>query len=176
MKVLKKRKIALIIFVSFILVESISLATYKLSAETRASDNMKEFLNEECLLTIEEERTLELINEYREEKGLDELKTFAKLQEMAYLKGKDIVENDYFSHKSENLGTPFEMLKENGVEYSIAGENLAGNITPERAVEAWINSELHRENIEEKDFEYTGICVIDSEIYVKVFVQIFLGV
>ena len=92
------------------------------------------------------------------------------------MKAKDIVDNEYFSHNSKNLGTPFEMIQNNGIEYRIAGENLAGNITPEKAVEAWINSRLHRENIEEGEFEYTGICVMDSPVYGKVFVQIFLGI
>ena len=176
MKLLKKKKIALIIFLSFILIESISLATYQMSTESRASETMQELVNEQSLLTIDEEKTLELINKYRKEKGLKELKTFAKLQEVAYLKAKDIVENEYFSHESKNLGTPFAMLHNNGIEYRIAGENLAGNISPEKAVEAWINSELHRDNIEEKNFEYTGICVIESPKYGKVFVQIFLGI
>lgn len=176
MKVLKKKKSTLIIFVSFILIESISLATYQMNTESKASETMKELVNEESLLTIEEEKTLELINKYRKEKGLKELKTFAKLQQVAYLKAKDIVENQYFSHKSKNLGTPFEMLQNNEIEYKMAGENLAGNISPEKAVEAWINSDLHRENIEEKSFEYTGICVMESPVYGKVFVQIFLEI
>lgn len=82
----------------------------------------------------------------------------------------------FYIEKCLRSGTPFAMLHNNGIEYRIAGENLAGNISPEKAVEAWINSELHRDNIEEKNFEYTGICVIESPKYGKVFVQIFLGI
>jgi len=176
MKVLKKKSIALIIFVSFIFIQGITLVTNASIVNSKPSEKMQELINEQSLLTKEERETLELINIYRKERGLKELKPFAKLQEVAYMKAKDIVDNEYFSHNSENLGTPFEMIQNNGIEYKIAGENLAGNINPEKAVDAWINSRLHRENIEEGEFEYTGICVIDSPIYGKVFVQIFIGI
>ena len=68
------------------------------------------------------------------------------------------------------------MLKSNGIEYKVAGENLAGNITEARAVNAWINSPAHRDNILDESYEYTGICVVESETYGKIFVQLFLGV
>lgn len=129
----------------------------------------------EASLTEEEQETLDLINEYRKKNGLKPLKTFAKLEDMATLKANDIVENEYFSHTSEKLGTPFEMLKNNGISYEVAGENLAGNISPKKAVEAWINSPAHKANILDEEYEYTGIAVIESPIYGKVFTQIFLG-
>ena len=68
------------------------------------------------------------------------------------------------------------MLKNNGVTYKIAGENLAGSTTPEKAVEAWINSPSHRDNILEDRFEYTGIYVIESPVYGRIFVQLFIGI
>lgn len=130
---------------------------------------------EENFLTEEEQQVLILINEYRKKNGLEELKSYSKLQEMSKMKAKDIVQNEYFSHVSPNIGSPFEMLEENEIDYLIAGENLAGNITPGKAVDAWICSESHRQNILEERFEYTGICVIESPIYGKVFVQLFIG-
>ncbi len=68
------------------------------------------------------------------------------------------------------------MLRNNKISYKIAGENLAGNTTPKKAVEAWINSTSHRENILEEDFTYTGIYVIESKTYGKIFVQLFIGI
>ena len=113
---------------------------------------------------------------YRIQNGLEVLKPLARLQQTAKLKAKDLVENEYFAHDSEQLGTPFEMLKANQVDYDIAGENLAGNMTPEKAVESWMNSKTHKENILEERFNYTGICVIESPVYGKVFVQLFIGI
>lgn len=181
MKISKIRIGILFIFVIVIFIESISIATYQISilGDTEKSDikQMKRLIEqEEADLTGEEEETLNLINEYRKRNGLDELKPFSDLQEVAKIKAEDLVENGYFSHVSERLGTPFEMLKNNQIEYMTAGENLAGNTTPQRAVEAWINSPSHKENILEEDFKYTGICVIESPIYGKVFVQLFIGI
>ena len=68
------------------------------------------------------------------------------------------------------------MLKANQVDYDIAGENLAGNMTSKKAVESWINSKTHRENILEERFNYTGVCVIESPVYGKIFVQLFIGI
>lgn len=127
-------------------------------------------------LSTEERDTLNLINEYRNENGLESLKPCYELQEVAKLKAEDLVNNNYFAHNSEKLGTPFEMLEANNVDYQIAGENLAGNTTCKRAVNAWINSEAHRDNILEEKYEYTGIYVIDSDIYGKIYVQLFMGV
>jgi len=181
MKISKRKIDILIIFTIFILIESISFATYKtvVLGSTQKNDiiEMKEIIEKENVnLTEEEQETLDLINNYRKENNLKELKPYSKLQNVAKLKAIDLVENDYFSHTSPNLGTPFEMLEENGIDYVLAGENLAGNTTPKRAFEAWINSKSHRENILESKFEYTGICVIESEVYGKVFVQLFMGI
>ena len=170
-----RRLCILFIFILVILIESISFATYT-TALLREDDKRNIIEKEENFLTEEEQETLDFINAYRKENGLKELKPFSKLQTIAEKKGKDIVQNGYFSHISPTLGTPFEMLAQNEVDYGIAGENLAGNINPEKAVDAWINSRLHRENIEEGEFEYTGICVMDSPVYGKLFVQIFLGI
>lgn len=148
MKISTKKIDILIIFVIFILIETISLATYQ---NVLAAENDKENKIIEMKSIIEQEEV-----ELSEEETLDLI-------------------NEYFSHISESLGTPFEMLKSNGITYKIAGENLEWNITLEKAVKAWINSTTHKENILEGRFEYTGVCVIESPVYGKVFVQLFIG-
>lgn len=174
LKVSNRKFVTLLIFVITILAGTISLAFSQSEAKTK--EEMREIVSETAFLTEEEEETLRLINECRKENGLSELKPVSKLQEIARLKGKDLVENEYFSHTSEILGTPFEMLQNNGIDYEKAGENLAGSMTPERAVKAWINSPSHKENILKSEYEYTGIAVVDSETYGKVFVQLFITI
>lgn len=174
MKVSTRKIVTLFIFVILILIETISLGMYQESISKK--ERMQSIVKVEANLNSEEEETLRLINEYRKENGLKELKTVSKLQEVAKLKAEDLVQNEYFSHTSKALGTPFEMLQDNGIAYTKAGENLAGNQTPERAVEAWINSPAHRDNILKAEYEYTGICVIDSPVYGKIFVQLFITI
>lgn len=181
MKILIKRINISLVFLAIISIEVISVVIYNgASIAVNEEKNKKE--NEifvemsNAQLTEDEQMTLDLINEYREENGLADLKPLSSLQNVAKLKAEDLVNNQYFSHTSEQLGTPFEMLQNNNVEYKIAGENLAGNINCKRAVEAWINSPLHRDNILDERFEYTGICAIDSPVYGRVYVQIFIGI
>lgn len=163
----------LINIILFMMYESISFGT---TARGDLEEIRRLVEEEKTVLSYDEQEVLDLVNKYRKENGIDELSAFSKLQDVAKLKAIDLVENEYFSHISERLGTPFEMLENNGVVYTIAGENLARGSSIEKVVEAWINSPLHRDNILEKKFEYTGICVVESDTYGKVFVQLFMGV
>ena len=56
-----------------------------------------------------------------------------------------------------------------------AGENLAGTQTINLAVNGWMNSESHRDNILEERYKYTGIYIINSKVYGQIYVQVFLG-
>ena len=163
----------LINIILFMMYESISFGT---TARGDLEEIRRLVEEEKTVLSYDEQEVLDLVNKYRKENGIDELSAFSKLQDVAKLKAIDLVENEYFSHISERLGTPFEMLENNGVVYTIAGENLARGSSIEKVVEAWINSPLHRDNILEKKFEYTGICVVESDTYGKVFVLLFMGV
>ncbi len=176
---ISKVKIGILFFIVFIfLIETISFSIYKLqetekddikaSKDSIIEDNQSE-LNEE------EQEVLNLINKYRNENGLEDLKIYSKLQETAKIKAKDLEKNNYFSHISPNFGVLTNLLDKNGVYYKVAGENLAGNINSKKAVEAWINSESHKNNILDEQFTYTGISVVDSSIYGKIFVQMFIG-
>mgnify|MGYP004670631607 FL=1 len=179
MSLSKIRFCILSIIVFFTLFEGVLLTKYQKISLAQLSKNNQikmQLEDEKVFLTNEEQETLDLINKYRKKQNLEELKPLACLQNIAKIKAEDLVQNYYFSHTSANLGTPFEMLESNGVYYKIAGENLAGNANPQKAVEAWINSKEHRDNILEQNFNYTGICVIDSPIYGKVFVQLFIGI
>ena len=170
MKLSKKNIAIIIMLVIMFFIESYSIASYQTNTLMENENNIIE-----ANLTEEEQEVLNLINKNREERGIKTLKTYSKLQQIAKLKAVDIVTNNYFSHNSPTLGTPFEMLKAYGIDYKISGENLAGNINSERAVNAWMNSESHRENILEEKYEYTGICVLNSKTYGNVYVELFIG-
>ncbi|GAE89550.1 CAP domain-containing protein [Acetivibrio straminisolvens] len=126
-------------------------------------------------LNADEQRTLELINKERTKAGLEPLKIDAELQKVARLKAQDMVEKNYFSHQSPTYGSPFDMMRQFDINFRTAGENIAGNRTVEGAVQAWMNSEGHRKNILNANFNYTGIGVVESPQYGKMFVQMFIG-
>ena len=126
-------------------------------------------------LSTDEKEVFNLINNQRTQNGLSALKIDAEALNVARIKAKDLVDNNYFSHNSPIYGSPFDMLKSFKVSYKSAGENLAGNSTNSGAVNAWMNSSGHRANILNSSFNYTGIGVVSSPKYGKIYVQIFLG-
>lgn len=126
-------------------------------------------------LSKDETETLNLINEQRKKQGLKQLKIDQEVQRVAKIKAQDMVDNNYFSHNSPIYGSPFEMLKNFKISYKTAGENIAGNSNNNGAVNAWMNSSGHKANILNTSFNYTGIGIVSSPKYGKIYVQIFVG-
>lgn len=126
-------------------------------------------------LTADEQEVFNLINAQRTVAGLSALKIDEELQNVARIKAKDMVDNNYFSHNSPTYGTPFNMIKNFGITYKAAGENIAGNSTNKGAVNAWMNSSGHKANILSSNYNYTGIGVVSSPKYGKIYVQMFIG-
>lgn len=126
-------------------------------------------------LSADEQEVFNLINNQRTQNGLSALKIDSEVQKVARIKAQDMVNNNYFSHTSPTYGSPFDMLKSYKVSYNTAGENIAGNSSNSGAVNAWMNSSGHRANILNKSFNYTGIGVVNSPKYGKVYVQMFIG-
>ena len=126
-------------------------------------------------LTSDELETFNLINNQRTQNGLSALKIDTELQRVARIKAQDMVNNNYFDHNSPTYGTPFNMMKSFGITYKTAGENIAGNSNNSGAVSAWMNSSRHRANILNSSYNYTGLAVVSSPKYGKVYVQMFIG-
>ena len=126
-------------------------------------------------LSSNEKEVFDLINKQRTNNGLTALKMDTEALNVARIKAKDMVDNNYFSHNSPTYGSPFDMLKSFKVTYKTAGENIAGNSSNSAAVTAWMNSSGHKANILNSSFNYTGIGVVKSSKYGKVYVQIFIG-
>lgn len=126
-------------------------------------------------LSSDEKEVFDLINKQRTNNGLAALKIDSGALQVARVKAQDMVDNNYFSHNSPIYGSPFDMLKSFKVTYKTAGENIAGNSSNTGAVNAWMNSSGHKANILNSSFNYTGIGVVKSSKYGKIYVQIFLG-
>jgi len=126
-------------------------------------------------LTKDELEVFNLINQQRTNNGLSALKIDLEVQNVARIKAKDMVDNNYFSHTSPTYGSPFDMLSSFKISYKTAGENIAGNSNNQATVMAWMNSSGHRANILNSSFTYTGVGVVSSSKYGKVYVQMFIG-
>ena len=126
-------------------------------------------------LTSDELETFNLVNKQRLNSGLPALKVDSELQRVARIKAQDLVNNNYFDHNSPTYGSPFNMMKNFGITYKTAGENIAGNSSNSAAVTAWMNSPGHKANILNNSYNYTGLAVVSSPKYGKIYVQMFIG-
>ena len=125
--------------------------------------------------TADEQAMLNLVNKARADAGIGPLQFDAELLKVARLKAKDMVDNNYFSHQSPTYGSPFDMMKQFGINFKTAGENIAGNQTVDAAFKAWMNSPGHKANILNGNYNYTGIGIVSGSTYGKMFVQMFIG-
>lgn len=120
-----------------------------------------------------EKKVVELTNAEREKQGLKPLQLDEELSKVAKEKSKDMQSKNYFDHNSPTYGSPFDMMKKFGVEYSSAGENIAkGQASPEEVVQAWMNSEGHRKNIMNSSFTHIGVGHVAEGNY---WTQMFIG-
>lgn len=101
---------------------------------------------------------LRLVNIERNKEGLSSLKLGDTLTQVATLKSQDMADNNYFNHISPTYGTPWEMMKQFGIKYTLAGENIAyGYGSPEAVMIGWMNSPGHRSNILNPRFGTLGV-------------------
>ncbi len=115
---------------------------------------------------------LELTNQERAKNGVPALKLDVELSKVARTKSADMKAKGYFDHNSPTYGSPFDMMKQFGITYKSAGENIAmGQRTPEEVVNAWMNSEGHRKNILNASFTHLGVgYVADGNYWTQMFI------
>ena len=120
-----------------------------------------------------EKEVVRLVNEIRVKNGLKELTYDWELSRVARYKSQDMKDNRYFSHTSPTYGSPFQMIKNFGLSYRSAGENIAkGYKTPQAVVNGWMNSSGHRANILNASYNRIGVGYVANGNY---WTQMFIG-
>ncbi len=120
-----------------------------------------------------ENEVIRLVNEIRVKNGLNTLTADWELSRVARYKSQDMKDNNYFSHTSPVYGSPFNMMKNFGISYKTAAENIAkGQKSPQAVVNAWMNSSGHRANILNSSFKKIGVGYVASGNY---WTQMFIG-
>jgi len=116
------------------------------------------------VMTQEEMRFVELVNQERASRGLRQLTINPVLVEAARKHSEEMGRLSYFSHNSPTQGLRTAMdryLAERGSRpsWALVGENLfyCSIVDVERGHEALMNSEGHRANILEPRFESIGV-------------------
>lgn len=105
-------------------------------------------------------QVLELVNEAREENGLQPLELDPQLCGLACVRAREAAR--LWSHTRPNGLECHSVYEEYGIDRDFwTGENLAnsGLRDPRQTVDAWLESETHRENILYPDYTAAGIAV-----------------
>ncbi len=123
--------------------------------------------------TEDEQRMLDLVNAERTKRDLPPLAMDATLRALARSYALDLFARGYFSHTSKEGLSPFDRMRNAGVIYGLAGENLALAPTLDLAHDGLMQSPGHRANILNSGFRKVGIGVLDGGVYGKMFVQEF---
>jgi uncharacterized protein YkwD len=98
------------------------------------------------------------INLLRRRTAAPQLTANYHLDVAAQRHAEDMLARSYFAHRSPDGSTVRERARAAGYEWAAIGENLAaGQRTIDQAVEDWMHSAGHRENILDQRFTDTGV-------------------
>ncbi|MFE2978668.1 CAP domain-containing protein [Streptomyces sp. NPDC059258] len=102
---------------------------------------------------------LALVNQERAKVGCSPLSTSAPLTSLAQNFSEDMAARGFFDHTDPDGDTPWDRAAQAGVQ-GLGAENIArGQADAQAVMEAWMNSEGHRENILNCDYKTIGIGV-----------------
>jgi hypothetical protein len=114
---------------------------------------------------ISPDEVIRLTNEKRVQNGLAPLNTNSVLSQAAQAKGADMLNKGYWAHVAPDGTQPWTFFANFGYKYRYAGENLARDFSnPSSAVEAWMNSPSHRENLLSDKYKEIGVAVVEGSL------------
>lgn len=132
------------------------------SAEQRLPGPLRGLLDPNATGNLSAQGVVNFTNIQRDKNGgLTPLHFNKQLAAAAESKIDDMFAKQYFEHESPDGKTPANIIKAQGYEYIVVGENLAlGNFAnDEILVQAWMNSPGHRDNILNSKFAEIGVAV-----------------
>lgn len=114
---------------------------------------------------ISPSEVIRLTNERRVAAGLSPLSENGSLSAAALAKGNDMLAKGYWAHFAPDGTSPWKFFTDFGYKYRYAGENLARDFSnPASAVDAWMNSPTHRDNILNGNYKEIGIGVVEGNL------------
>lgn len=127
-------------------------------------------------LSAMEQEVLALVNSERAKNGLSALSWADDVAAVARAHSSDMINRGFFSHTNPDGESPFDRLKNNGISYRIAAENIAyGQKTPADVMNAWMNSSGHRANILNKNVTELGVGAVKNNNGTIYWTQVFVA-
>ncbi|MDR1001176.1 MAG: CAP domain-containing protein [Clostridiales bacterium] len=103
-----------------------------------------------------------MVNGDRAANGLPEFTWDVELNKAARVKALDMAYNGFFGHDSPTMGTPFELLRDMGIFYKAAAENIIRAESLERARLSMMSDSTHVVNLLSARFDKMGTAVIED--------------
>ncbi len=114
---------------------------------------------------ISPSEVIRLTNQKRAENGLSPVTENPVLDKAALAKGTDMLNKGYWAHVAPDGTQPWAFFTSFGYNYRYAGENLARDFSnPSSAVDAWMASPSHRENLLSSKYKEIGIGVVEGSL------------
>jgi hypothetical protein len=114
---------------------------------------------------ISPSEVIRLTNDRRVAAGLAPLSENGVLSQAAQAKGADMLNKGYWAHFAPDGTSPWSFFTSFGYKYRYAGENLARDFSsPGAAVDAWMNSPTHKDNILNGNYKEVGIGVVEGSL------------
>jgi hypothetical protein len=108
---------------------------------------------------------IRLTNAQRMANRLNALSENSTLDNAALAKGNDMLAKGYWAHFAPDGTSPWSFFLSFGYRYKYAGENLARDFQDaSSAVNAWMNSPSHKENILNPNYQEIGIGVVEGSL------------
>lgn len=130
---------------------------------------------EEFKVSAEEQAVIDATNAERKkaEKPLPALKMNLKLMEAARKHAENMAAQEKMDHVLDGKN-PGDRAKAAGYKFRALGENVAaGQRTPKEAVQAWMNSPPHRENILKDAYTEIGVAGVKGKDGLIYWAQVF---
>lgn len=127
-------------------------------------------------LTLDEWAIVSQTNQARAEVGLPSLVVSESLQRASHIHAENMARLNRISHVLPESSAPTlaDRARAVGYEFAALAENLAFNYTtPSLAVEGWLNSDGHRQNILSDEYTEIGVAIARNAIGQPYYVQVF---
>jgi len=134
---------------------------------SKTLENLKPSLYGERNMDLQqgfEFQLFDLTNAARVHHNVPPVKWESTIRGTAYNHSLDMATQNYFNHTNLSGESPFDRMSEDGIDYTVAGENLAyGQSSSIFAHEGLMNSMGHRKNLLTQEFTLLGVGVAFNE-------------
>lgn len=99
-----------------------------------------------------------LVNQRRAARGCGTLAWHAGLARVAQRHSEDMARRRFFGHDNPDGEDPFDRLREAGIDFTMAAENVAsGHPDGKQVFDGWVGSRGHRRNLDQCAYTHHGV-------------------